>query len=92
MEVIMIEARTFEAMRERFEAFANRIDELAEQNGEKSLNNWMDNQDVCQILNITKRTLQTYRDSGIIPYTQIGHKIYYKPEDVERIIKNLKVK
>lgn len=60
MEVIMTEDQAFEAMRERFEALASRINELVEQNGDKSLNNWMDNQDVCQILNITKRTLQIY--------------------------------
>lgn len=47
---------------------------------------WLDNQDVCQLLNISKRTLQTLRDNGTLAYTQISHKIYYKPEDVEKIV------
>ena len=47
---------------------------------------WLDNQDVCQILNISLRTLQTYRDNHTLPYTQIGYKMYYKPEDIERLI------
>ena len=38
------------------------------------------------ILNISKRSLQTYRDNGTLPYTQIGHKIYYKPEDVKQVM------
>ena len=42
--------------------------------------------DVCRILNIRKRTLQHYRDKDIIPYTQIGHKCYYKREDVEALL------
>lgn len=42
--------------------------------------------DVCRILNISKRTLQHYRDKDIIPYTQIGHKCYYKREDVEALL------
>ena len=88
MEVTVIESKTFEVMQKRFEAFTARIDELCNQNEERGLKKWMDNQDVCQILNITKRTLQTYRDNGMLPYTMIGHKSYYKPEDVERIIKN----
>ena len=92
MEVIMIETKTFEIMQKRFENFVTRIDELCNQHEGRGLKKWMDNQDVCQILNITKRTLQTYRDNGILPYTMIGHKIYYKPEDVDRIIKSLKTK
>ena len=32
------------------------------------------------------RTLQTYRDNHTLPYTQIGYKMYYKPEDIERLI------
>ena len=88
MGVIVIESRAFELMQERLERFVARIDELCNQNEEKGLKKWLDNQDVCQILNITKRTIQTYRDNGTLPYTMIGHKAYYKPEDVERIIKN----
>ena len=48
---------------------------------------WLDNQDVCQILNISPRTLQTLRDNnGTLAYSQINRKVYYKPEDVERIL------
>ena len=92
MEVIMIETKVFKAMQERFEAFARKVDELYDENSDKNMKKWLDNQDVCQILNITKRTLQTYRENVILPYTMIGHKIYYKTEDVERVINNLKMK
>ena len=47
---------------------------------------WLDNQDVCQMLNISPRTLQTLRDNGTLAYSQINRKVYYKPEDVERIL------
>ena len=36
--------------------------------------------------NISKRTLQHYRDTGVLPFAQIGHKCYYKREDVERLL------
>jgi len=45
--------------------------------------NWLDNQDVCQMLNISPRTLQTLRDNGTLAYSQINRKMYYKPVDVE---------
>lgn len=86
MRIISIEASIFESMMERFESFTRKVDALCLQNGEKSLQQWLDNQEVCQILNISKRTLQTYRDNGTLPYTQINHKMYYKPEDVEQLI------
>ena len=44
------------------------------------------NGDVCRILNISKRTLQHYRDTSVLPFIQIGHKCYYKREDVEVLL------
>ena len=44
------------------------------------------NGDVCRILNISKRTLQHYRDMFVLPFIQIGHKCYYKREDVEALL------
>ena len=41
---------------------------------------------VCEKLNVSKRTLQTYRDGGLLAYSQINHKIYYRLEDVEAFI------
>lgn len=46
----------------------------------------MDSQDVCIRLNISPRTLQTLRDNGKLPYSQIQHKIFYKPDDVEALL------
>lgn len=86
MEIINIEARTYEAMMKHFEVFTRRVDELCQQNDSKKLKKWLDSQDVCMILSISKRTLQGLRDNGTLAYTMIGHKAYYKPEDVENII------
>ena len=50
----------------------------------------MDNIEVCRLLHISKRTLQYLRTSGKLPYSTLGNKCYYKPEDVEALIdKNL---
>lgn len=86
MKIINIEESVFEQMMERFENFTRKVDKLCSRKNEKSLQKWLDNQDVCQILKISKRTLQNYRDNGTLAYTQIGHKIYYKPEDIQQII------
>ena len=55
--------------------------------GEQSKHtDWLHNGDVCKLLNISKRTLQHYRDTGVLPFSQIGHKCYYKREDVETLL------
>lgn len=89
MEIINIEARTFEAMMQRFEALTQRVDALSEKNESKVIGSWLDGQDVCMILNISKRKLQTLRDSRQIAFTMVGHKVYYKAEDVQSVIKKV---
>ena len=59
---------------------------MASRGNDKKLGDWLDNQDVCQMLNISPRTLQTLRDNGTLAFSQINHKVYYKPEDVEKIL------
>ena len=49
----------------------------------------MDGQSGRVHLNISPRTLQTLRDNGTLPFSQINHKIFYKPEDVQGIVKKV---
>ena len=78
MEVLIFQKEAFEEMAAKFSRFSE---------GGKSLNRWMDNQEVCQQLNISPRTLQTLCDNGTLAYSQINHKVFYRPEDVLRIVK-----
>ena len=86
MEIVSIEKRTFEAMVARVKRIVSRMEDICQRHGEKRMSEWMDNQDVCRMLNISPRTLQTLRDNGTLAYSQINHKTYYRPEDVERIV------
>ena len=58
MEIVSIEKRTFEAMVARFNRFVSRMEVICQRHGEKRMSEWMDNQDVCRMLNISPRTLQ----------------------------------
>ncbi|MDR1202908.1 MAG: helix-turn-helix domain-containing protein [Tannerellaceae bacterium] len=86
MEIVNIEAQTFEAMLSTVENFTKRMEHLCHQYGNRDSIGWMDNQEVCFLLSISPRTLQTLRDNGVLAYTQISHKTYYKPEDVQKIL------
>ena len=69
---------------------------LAEQTGRrfdpKVSDVWLDGQDVCLLLNLTKRTLQSYRNKRILPYTSIGGKFFYRKSDVTEYLQSKTVK
>ena len=86
MDILIIQKEAFEEMAAKFSRFSDRVNELLAKQGGKSLNRWMDNQEVCQQLNISPRTLQDYRNNGMIAYYQLGGKILYKESDIERML------
>ncbi|KGN80985.1 transcriptional regulator [Porphyromonas gingivalis SJD12] len=47
---------------------------------------YLTGREVCERLFISPRTLQDYRDKGIIPYTQIAGKILYKLSNLEKLL------
>lgn len=47
---------------------------------------FVDNQEFIQLMNISKRTAQKWRDEGIISFSQIGSKIYYSMADVQDLL------
>jgi hypothetical protein len=48
---------------------------------------WVDKQEILMRLHISNRTLQTWRSKGILPYTRIGAKIYYRESDITDLLK-----
>jgi hypothetical protein len=50
------------------------------------LADWLDAQDVMQALHISPRTLQTLRSNGTLPFSRIGNKIYYRRQDILKIL------
>lgn len=47
---------------------------------------YLSGEEVCQLLYISKRTLQQYRDDCILPFIQIEGKIIYKESDILLIL------
>jgi len=81
MENIIISA-------DKYYELVTKLDNLTKQFESKLFINplpdrWLDIQEACIVLNVSKRTLQTYRDTGVLPFSQIGSKIYYKAIDIQ---------
>ncbi|MCF8409075.1 MAG: helix-turn-helix domain-containing protein [Crocinitomicaceae bacterium] len=48
----------------------------------KESDKWLDNTDVKEMLHISTRTLQRLRVSGMLKYSKIKGKIYYRLTDI----------
>ena len=59
---------------------------------EKKDNNLLTPVEVCKMLHISIRTLQSYRDKRILPFIQISRKLYFKLEDIQEYLSRHYVK
>lgn len=76
---------------QQYKELVNRLDNLNKQLEEKQKkpqDTFLDNQEFLQLMNISKRTAQTWRDEGVISFSQIGSKIYYRMSDVQKLLDN----
>lgn len=87
MEIVNISSEAFNEIMSKFHSFKDKVLVLCQKHKSKGLDEWLDNQDVCLRLNISPRTLQSYRDSGKIGFSRINHKIYYTLSDVEKFLR-----
>ncbi len=51
---------------------------------------FIDNQEFMQLLKISPRTAQNYRDQGLVSYSQVGSKVYYQLSDVYEMLEKHK--
>lgn len=88
MEVVTIEKSTFEEIQEEVNGAISIAEKLLCK-FKPEHPKWLDHENVCIMLNISKRTLQNYKDQGVLPYTRIYRKSYFKLSDVEMLLKKL---
>lgn len=86
MKIIPVEEETFHKMKLHFSKFVSEIESIC--GSATKSNKWLDNQEVCMLLKISKRTLQYYRDNNLLPFSRIGNKCYYKITDIEKMVSN----
>ena len=85
---VIMSASQFDSLNERLSLLEQHLKEMSGFN----FNLIIDNDEFIKQMGISKTTAQSWRDKGLISYSQIGHKIYYTLDDVEQAIKNHHVK
>ena len=76
------------ALSQEIKDIKTRIEVLRQSRVERLKDSWIDNQDVLQTLHISKRTLQTLRTNGTLPYSKVKGKFYYKVADIEQLLQD----
>jgi excisionase family DNA binding protein len=47
--------------------------------------------ETCELLSVSKRTLQRYRDTGLLSYTQVKDKIMFQKSDIDAFLQRNRV-
>ena len=87
MEIVIVEKETFEALLTATETLVGKVGALCRRCNDKQMQKWLDGEEVCRLLRISPRTLQTLRDNRKIAFAQVNRKFYYRPKEVERLLK-----
>lgn len=88
MEIVSIEAGTFYKMNEALENIIHKIQKENRTGNGQGLEEWLDNQDVCILLGISPSKLLTLRRNGVIAYSRIDRKIYYRGKDIQTFMEH----
>jgi len=76
---------------EQIEELNSKLDRVLAGNAVEKHNKIYTTEEVSKLLSVSKRTLQNYRDTGKMTFSQVGRKIYYQDIDIERFIKGNKI-
>lgn len=80
MEIINIDAQVFQKMNNALMQLVKEthVNDLSKE----FLDEWLDGQDVCLLMDISPRKLLSLRSNGMIPFSRIDKKIYYQKKDI----------
>jgi len=86
MQAIIIQKEQFDALLEK----VNHIESTLSNITLKPNDHFIDNTEFMKLGNVSKRTLQTWRDNGLIAFSQINGKIFYKMSDIYKFLEDNK--
>lgn len=82
-KIVILSEEAYEQLNSKLDAILEKT--RTEKNGEPV---WLTNLQVMKLMNISRSSLQTYRDKMVIPFYQIGRKILYKAADIDAYLES----
>ena len=90
MDFVLIEQKAYTELKNRLSRLSVAVADFKQKTAPATPEKRLDAQQVCQLLDVSKRTLQIYRENGTLPYSTIGGKYYYLEADIARILEQRK--
>ena len=89
MDLITKDSKTTEILFSSLDRVLEGVEQMVENyrpilGGER----YLTSEEVCGKLHISPRTLQDYRDTGLLAYVKLPGKIIYRESDVEKLLEN----
>jgi len=81
-----VELITKEDLREFESKLLTEIKKIVQVGGETVSKKWLKSNDVRKLLKISPGTLQNLRINGTLSFTRVGSIIYYKQEDINKLL------
>ena len=85
MNTLKIEIPILDEIKLKLEKIESTLDSIKNQ-GSFQNQVWLTTKQAAVALDVSPRTLQTYRDQGIIGFSQFGRTIRYRAEDIQAFL------
>ena len=89
MNINVISHEDFRELLNKVDAINQKLDRI-NGGGELSKQVYTINE-TCELLSVSKRTLQRYRDNGLLGFSQVNNKIMFQRDEIEKFLARNKV-
>ena len=84
MELFAVDTKDIKAMSENLVLIKEELVEIKKTISPK--NSWLTVDETSKLLKVSRRTLQTYRDEGLLNYSKVQGRIFIKLADIEKML------
>jgi len=84
--IVIIKESTFVKWTKSVERLQKLLESQEQQVSNRKTTEWIGTDEVCRMLGIGKRTVHAMRERGELPYSKLEHKIYFRTDDIIRLI------
>jgi DNA-binding transcriptional MerR regulator len=77
----------YSTLMKRFEHIEHKLERMSKVNACLDGDTLLDDQDMCELLGVTKRTLARYRQKKLVTYYMIDRRAYYRSSEIQGFLK-----
>lgn len=90
MKQLKIQIPLLEEIYSKLEVIESKLNSISKRKDQEF--SWLNTKEVAELLQVSTRTIQSYRDQGIIPFSQFGREVRYRSDDIQEFLMNHYVK